>query len=205
MRFELFNHSRINETREFLIEYFFKREPISQSLGLREEEIIPFLDLLLPKAAEEQLSLVAIDEFDHLCGVLICDDYFGNIPPEFENLDEKIQNIFCFLDVLGQKFRGEHLAIENEYFHLLIIATNVKGISKELTAKALELAKIKNYSHAVLEATGKTSQHISENGLNFTEINRLFYNKFQVDGKLIFTNLPENEYCKFLFLDLRTL
>jgi hypothetical protein len=194
--------SNLESASKLLSEHFFQREPISPLLGLTEDEINFFLDVVLQKAIKDELSVVALNEANEVVGCIISDDYFSNPPDDFSNITPKLNPVFLLLKKLGDEFRSIYPFEENKYYHLFMIATNEKGIATPLTDEAIKLALSKGYKYAVLEATGTISQHIAENSLNFKELTTIKYSEFEFKGDKIFESILDSDACKFYIKEI---
>ncbi|MBI1837108.1 MAG: hypothetical protein HYR91_07565 [Flavobacteriia bacterium] len=198
----IFGKEHFEATKKCLFDNFFGIEPMTKVLQISSEEIDLFLEVILGKAAHEGLSLVAINSKDEIVGCIISDDYFGETAPGFELISDKFHPIFCLLEELGTKFRASKKPNLNAYFHLFMITTKQRGIAKELTNKAIDLARNKGFKYAILEATGPTSQHISENTFHFEEIDKIEYSNFKIANKLIFQAVSDAQDCKLYLRNL---
>lgn len=195
--FSLLTQNDAEKTKSFLLNHFFPAEPISKVLNLELNEISTFLDYLIEKAVEEQLSVIAKDDLNNIIGCIISQDYFQVEPNKTPQISPKFDSLFALLDELAIPFIEKNEAMLSNYIHILIIATSIKGISSELTEYALQIGKKKGYTKAVLEATGVISQGLVQHKLNFVELNRILYSEFKFNNKLVFENITTSDSCVF--------
>lgn len=183
--------------KNFLFNHFFKFEPISKVLDLTEDEIFFFLEITLTNAVKDGLSTILLSNDEKIIGCIIVEDYFKDIDDSYELISEKFTPLFVFLDELGVPFKKQYKKTKNTFAHLLMIATSEKKVTSKLIEHSLNHLKQKEYKYAVLEATGKISQHISLNKFHFNEINRINYDDFLFGNEYVFKSIKESESCVF--------
>lgn len=182
--------------KDFMKNYFFTHEPISKLLNLNENEIEIFMHEILPNILKENLSFISLNENNEINGCVLCEDFYSRISTnEAFQFNKKFLPLFTLLEELDAVYISKNEIQKNDTFHLLMIATNEKGLSVEMTNFALEYAKKNHFKNAILEATGPISQFIAHQKLNFQILKRVYYNDFTFDNTHIFKGIEGTDCC----------
>lgn len=97
--YELFDIHALDDMAVVIAEAFARYEPMAVIQGVSREELVDFVKLFGPKAAKEELSVLARDrETGQVIGAMLADD-FASAPPEgIEHTSETFGPILGLLD-----------------------------------------------------------------------------------------------------------
>lgn len=172
---------------------FSQYEPMGMAMGLSREEILTFVRLFGPKAADEGLSLVAkISDTDTMIGALLSED-FGSPPPEgLGKMSKKLLPILTLLEQLDKQYMEKKEFRLGEVLHMFMVGVSpectARGVATHLSELGMEYAAVKGYRTAVVEATGSISQNIARK-LGFAERFSTLYKEFTFEGEKVFASI----------------
>lgn len=72
------------------------------------------------------------------------------------------------------------------------------NLATMLIEKSLKLARLKNYSYAIGEATSSTTQHILRDKLGFDDRFAIEYKSYTYNAKYVFNNVKNTSSCILL-------
>jgi GNAT superfamily N-acetyltransferase len=176
-----------------IAEAFSHYEPMAVAQDLSRGELVDFIKLLGPKAAQEALTVLARDQAtDRVIGAVLTDDFASAPPKGIEHISEKFGPILALLDELDTQYKqGKSLHV-GEYLHLFIIAImhqhTGKKVAQNLIQACLENGLRKGYRMAVTEATGVISQHIFRK-CGFVDRIEIPYKTFIYQGRRVFMSI----------------
>ena len=108
--------------------------------------------------------------------------------------------VFALLETLDQSTDKFDNVKPGEVFHPFMVGvdpnSNIKGLAVLMSEKSLALAKAKGYREAVLEATGRASQHIYKNRLGYSTIGSIIYREFEFEGQRPFADMQAADCCE---------
>jgi ribosomal protein S18 acetylase RimI-like enzyme len=193
VRYELFDMHALDEMAVMVADAFARYEPMTITQNFSLEELVEFIKLRGPKAAQEELTVLARDqETGQVVGALLTDD-FASAPPEgIEHLSEKLGPTWALLDALDTQYKqGKNLRV-GDSLHLLMIAVTHQHtgskVAQNLIQACLENGIRKGYKAAVTEATGVVSQHIFRK-CGFVDRIEISYKTFTYHGKRVFATI----------------
>lgn len=171
-------------------------DPPNVAVGLEPAEFEAFVALLCPRAAEEQLSLVAHTvETGELVGAMLTEDSANEPPAGIDRLSAKLGPIFDLLGQLAAELRGNAPIPRGECLHLFLLGVLPRhagrGIARELVTRTLAHGAARGYRRAVTEATNRTSQHVFRQ-LGFVERARRSYGEHWFAGQRPFASIAEH-------------
>lgn len=195
INFSTFRASEADELAGLLAEVFTRRDPPAVAVGLTPTAFESFVRVLCPKAAAQELTIVARSaETGEMVGALLTEDWASAAPDGMDRLDPKFDPIFDILGQLDADYRAGRTVREGETLHLFLlgVAAHVagKGVAQGLVATCLAHGAGRKYRTAITEATGKTSQHIFRK-LGFVERVRRSYQDHQFAGRRFFEAIAD--------------
>jgi GNAT superfamily N-acetyltransferase len=156
-------------------------------------ELFDFVKLFGPKAAKEELSVLARDrETGQVIGAMLADDFASEPPEGIEHTSETFGPILGLLDEADTQYkRGKSLRV-GDYLHLFMIAVarqhTGKKVAQNLIEACLENGVRKGYQTAVTEATGVISQYICRK-YGFVDRLTISYKTFEYLGSRVFASI----------------
>jgi hypothetical protein len=193
VRYELFELPALDELAEVLVEAFGRHEPMTIATGSSREELVAFVKLFGPKAAEEGVTIVARDlASGAMIGALLTDDFAAPPPEGFEQVGERFQPTLSMLEQMDAQYRQGRDIRAGEYLHLFMIgvsrASTGRKVARNLVGTCLENGLRKGYRVAVTEATGTVSQHIFR-GWGFVDRLTVLYKEYNYKGRRVFESI----------------
>src|SRR5436305_1792130 len=94
--YELFDLHALDEMAVMIAEAFTRFEPMAVTQNFSLEELVEFIKLRGPKAAQEELTVLARDRATgQVIGALLTDDFASAPPQGIEHLSEKFGPIWA--------------------------------------------------------------------------------------------------------------
>lgn len=202
----------IDETIRVLSESFYHGEPITSRLAFNwsRRNWLDFTALLVPRMAEEEHTILAIDlASQKIVGGFLSEDFYNPFPSQFNectslsaphissvlNTIERLET--CLLSYFNLE---SSLKVEKGIFlHLWMLgvlpAYRRKKIGHFLYTYSLEQAKESNYHYAFAECTGTESTAMAKKNKGDC-IHELDYSKWTDGKKKPFKNLPREGHKK---------
>src|SRR4051794_39968344 len=120
----IYSAADIDGAVRVLTEAFTRREPLGIAVGMTAPDFEAFVRLLAPKAAAEQLTVVARDsETCDIVGVMLTEDSASPAPDGLDTLNPRFAPIFDFLHELEAEHRaGGRSPRPGEWLHLFLLA-----------------------------------------------------------------------------------
>jgi ribosomal protein S18 acetylase RimI-like enzyme len=184
------------EIGRLLAESFTQHDPPAIAVGLTPDEFEAFVQLWLPGAGVDGLTIVARDyETGQLAGALLTDDAVAAPPRGLEGLTEKFDPIFDLLGQIDTEYRDGKTIVPGQQLHLFLLGVAEqfagRGIGQQLVAACLRNGAAKGYTSAISEATNPVSQHIFR-GLGFKMQAERSYGEYRFDGSAVFASIAEH-------------
>jgi ribosomal protein S18 acetylase RimI-like enzyme len=181
---------------KLLAEVFFRYDPPAVAAELTVSEFESFVRLLCPKAAVEELTIVArVAGTGELIGALLTEDSASALPDGMDRLSVKFDPIFDILGQLDEEYRGGKAVRPGESLHLYLLGVSDRvagrGVAQQLVAACLEHGRRRGYRVAVTEATNKVSQHIFRKQGFVARVQRS-YEAYRFDGRQVFAAIAEH-------------
>ena len=173
-------------------------EPMSQHLGITQDEFIQFARLFIEKTAREGLSVVAVDE-QQVIGATIAEDYVTEPPAGLEAISEKFAPVFALLESLGERYVASQGVIPGTHYHIFMCGVFQQYANRRLAQKlnrfAQDVARERKFKTAVCEATGRISQFVCTNQLEFNYVDEINYQDFLLAGEAVFADITSVDSC----------
>jgi len=178
-----------------------KYDPFSRGLGLSQAQWGVMAQMFVQRAAEKDLSFVAIDpETERVEGVIINEDWKEKQPEMYRTLVDwaPVRAIF---NELHTRFKSSHPRIAHGkvlhplYFTCVRPEARKLGIVTSLWEKSVELARNRNYEKMVAEAGNPVSEAVFQK-LGFDEASNVSYDEFRFQGKKPFADLKKEGFFK---------
>lgn len=201
--YEVFRENDMEQTIACIIETFSRKEPMVIALGIIPDENLFFVKIVCEKAVKDGLSIVAKDKVTgKVIGFCLSEDLESEPPEGFDKINMKIHPILELLTRLDEEYKKSRKVIKGKFFHLYMVGVSEpfekQNIGTTLLDENLKLAKLKNFSVAIAEATGSVSQHIIRYKLEFNEMFAIDYKSFKYKGKNVFKNIENSPSCILL-------
>jgi len=194
VQYELFDMYALDEMALTVAEAFNRYEPMTVAQAVPFQEFVEFVQLLGPKAQQEELTVLARDqETGQVIGAMIADDFASALPEGMGLLGKAFQPIFALLAELDEQYKKGRTLRLGEYLHLFMIAVDHRHqgrkVAQNLVRACLENAARKGYHTAVAEATGVISQHLFRSGFGFRDRLEIPYKTFVYEGRPVFASI----------------
>jgi GNAT superfamily N-acetyltransferase len=179
-----------------LAHVFSRSDPPAIAAGLTASEFEAFVRLLIPKAAAEELTVVArLAGTGELIGALLTEDSASSLPGGMDRLSPKFDPIFDILGQLDAEYRGGRAARPGDSLHLFLLGVSDRvagrGVAQQLVAASLQRGRRRGYRIAVTEATNRVSQHIFLRQGFVARVQRS-YQAHRFDGRQVFASIAEH-------------
>lgn len=207
--YQILAEENLASSIECISRTFQSGEPMTKALGITLEEFKYFAKILLRKAVNDQLSLVATDNITgQVVGILIGEDFVTEALEGIETVSPKFLPIFELLGGLDEAYKEKSLVKSGQLYHIFMVGVykEYAGLSVQLTNKVEIMARKKGYTSAIAEATSAISQKIYTKRLGFKEVEEIppvRYAEFQHEGKSVFANITECDSCRLIIKDYR--
>ena len=196
---EVLGPQHINGATACIASTFAAGEPMSQHLGITQDEFIQFARLFIEKTAREGLSVVALDEEQRVIGATIAEDYVTEPPAGLEAISEKFTPVFALLESLGERYVASQGVTSGTHYHIFMCGVYQQYANRRLAQKlnrfAQDMARERGFKAAVCEATGRISQFVSVNQLGFDYVDEINYQDFLLDGEAVFAGITSVDSC----------
>jgi GNAT superfamily N-acetyltransferase len=194
--YALFTESDTSDMARLLGQVFSRRDPPAVAVGLSGAEFEEFVQLFCPKAAAEELTIIARSAATgDMIGALLAEDSSSAPPETLSQVSTKFNPIFDILGQLDAEYReGRPPVQRGEWIHLFLLGVADdflgKGLAQQLVAACLENGVRKGYRLAVTEATNKISQHVFRKQ-GFSERVKRSYTDHVFDGHAFFRSIAD--------------
>lgn len=195
INFSTYRASDADELAGLLGEAFTRRDPPAVAVGLTPPEFESFVRLLCPKAAAEELTIVARSaETGEMIGALLTEDWASPAPDGMDRLAPKFDPIFDILGQLDTDYRAGRTVRPGDTLHLFLLGVAAhfvgQGVAQGLVAACLAHGAGKKYRTAITEATSRTSQHVFRKQ-GFVERVRRSYQDHRFEGRTFFEAIAD--------------
>jgi hypothetical protein len=198
--YEIFKEDDSEQTIACIIDVFPRREPLTETLHITPDEFYYFAKIYCKKAVKDGLSIIAKDrDTGGVIGFIISEDLASEPPEGIEMISKKFHPIMALLYRLEEEYKKTRRVNKGEVLHLFMggVSQRYEGrnISTTLIDENLKLAKMKNFSYAIGEVTGKAVLHITRDKLGFIEKHAIEYESFTYKGVKVFKNIETSTRC----------
>lgn|SRR3990170_5643509 len=202
--YEMLSMKNLEETIACIVDVFPRAEPMTKAVEITSDEFYPFAEIYCKKAIRERLSLIARDmATGNIIGFLISENLASEPPNGIETINEKFLPIIKLLDGLDENYKEEALKLnERNILRLFMVGVSKHyeglNLATTLIEENLKLARQKNFSRAIGEATSSITQHILRDKLGFNEKFSIEYKSYTYNGKHVFKNVKNPSRCVLL-------
>eukprot|EP01117_Protostelium_nocturnum_P006271 TRINITY_DN2262_c0_g1_i1.p1 TRINITY_DN2262_c0_g1~~TRINITY_DN2262_c0_g1_i1.p1 ORF type:complete len:238 (+),score=61.00 TRINITY_DN2262_c0_g1_i1:264-977(+) len=176
-------------------------DPFTRSLKLSPTQWGVMAQMFVQRAAHNDMSLIAYDqETDQVDGVIINEDWKTAPPSDYHELIDW-RPVRAMFNDLHIRFKSTQPRIEAGkiihplYFTCVRPENRGAGIASELWTRSLDLARERNYTDIVCEASAPSSVNLCKK-LGFREVVSIKYQDFLFEGKFVFEELNNTEFSK---------
>jgi len=200
IRHEIMQPGDLEQTIACIIDAFPRAEPMTKALRITPDEFYLFAEMYCKKAIKDRLSVIAKDTVSgNVIGFLISGNLASEPPEGIETIHEKFHPIMALLDTLDEEYKKSVTVNEENVLRLFMGGVSKqyegKNIVTTLIEENLTLAKLKNFSRAIGEATGSVSQHILLDKLGFQNKYVIEYKAFTYNGEHVFRHIEDASRC----------
>ena len=186
IRYEICGASDIPDLVRTLAESFPRRDPLATAVGLTSDEFAVFLSAVTGSTAEAGLTIVARDTSSGaMAGALLVEDAATPAPVDPGAMSPKFGPIF---ELLGQ-LDDDRLPQPGQTLHVFLLGVpepyGGRGIAHHLVQACLANAAERGYRSAIVEASGRVSQHVFGK-LGFVGRALASYGDYHRDGVAVF-------------------
>ncbi|MFI8418589.1 GNAT family N-acetyltransferase [Serratia sp. NPDC078593] len=197
--YQLLNQATSSQAIDCLCSVFSTHEPLGKALGIRADELRPFVTDLVHYAVENQLSWVAIHEASsRLAGVKIFTDFEHDfIPDDYNN--EKLDTIFKFLHSIYDYKKNDEGLENNKLLHCWMTAVwpefQRQGVLRKMYQMGASWAYKQGYRHCISEVTSQYNLAFLEKETEVTQLNTLHYAQYETQGTYPFLAAEDSKMC----------
>jgi GNAT superfamily N-acetyltransferase len=194
VRYALLRAADATQVTALLADTFSLGEPMAAALQVTSEEMVAFVRLFMPRAVEQELSVVArAVRTGRLVGAVITDE-LGMPPPEgMDSISPRFAPLLTLLDQLDHAYLQDRVADAGEILHPFMVGVHPeatgRGVAGGLLDACLENGVRRGYRTAVTEATGARSQHVFRTR-GFQDRLTAPYTAFRFAGRPVFAAIP---------------
>jgi len=182
-------------------------DPFTKALGLSQTQWGIISSIFLSRAAEAELSFVAINtETNQVEGVLINEDWKQQPPRLYHQLDDwrPVRAIFNELHTRYKAIRPRieyGKVIHPLYFTCVRPESRRKGIVTTLWEKTILVAREHNYETMVTEAGSSAAANIFLKKLGFKEVVCVSLRDFKFEGQTVFAKEGMDEFGRLAIFE----
>lgn len=196
VKYEIYSATDAEDMTRLLGDVFSCNDPPAYAVGVTASEFAAFVELLCPKAAAEELTVIARESrTGDLVGAMLTEDFASDLPEGLDRISPKFDPIFDILGQLDEDYRANYTFRPGVAIHLLLLGVAERfagrGIAQRLVEQSLAHAVTKGYRTAVTEATNKVSQHIFRK-LGFVDRVTRAYKTHRFEGSHPFKSVAEH-------------
>lgn len=189
--YEILQEKDLEETATLISEIFSRGEPVTRSLETTAEEFQYFAEIYCKKAVREGLSIIAKDK-GKIIAFIISEDFDTDQPEGIQKIDKKIVILMALVDEIEKDIKSNKKEGERR-FHMFLGGTEKqyenRHIATTLVEESMKLAKIKNFTSAIVQPSGFATQHMFIDKFRFEQKGIVEYKTFLYEGKNVFKNI----------------
>lgn len=171
---------------------FCDSEPITKYLGIKYSDYQGFAKEVVQKAVKDGMSVVAVDQHNHVIACVIAEDIANPFKPVLTQYP-KLKPIFSLLDQLSEPFLAGKKFIKGKIAHIWIAIVSSeyrgKGLSTAIDMACATICMRKGYDFAYAEFTNDISEKITHHYKVYELCNSINYNEFTDEGQAPFKGL----------------
>jgi GNAT superfamily N-acetyltransferase len=208
IRYTVCDPSDVLEMSRLLADTFSRSDPPAVAVGLTAAEFEVFVRIVARPAGTQRLTIIARDiGSGEMAGALLAEDAAAPPPNGMDELSEKFEPIFDLFEELAARIPEAPEAKPGAVLHLFLLGTADRfagrGIGQHLVGACLANGRGLGYRIAVVEATGRTSQHIASK-FGFVARAQMAYADYRREGVAVFESLSEQGGPMAMILDMRS-
>jgi hypothetical protein len=189
--YEILQEEDLEETATLISEVFSKGEPMTKALEITAKEFYYFVEIYCKKAVNEGLSTIAKNK-GKVIGFIISEDFDSTPPEGIQKIDIKVVPWMALIDAVEKDAKSNKKEGERR-FHMFLGGTDKqyenKHINTTMIEESLKLAKIKNFTSAMVEPTGFATQYMFTDKFKFEKKVMIEYKTFLFEGENVFKNI----------------
>lgn len=209
-RLEILNRSHIDGVVEMMTIAFCDDEPMTRYIDMPYEGFRPFAEIITNKAAQDGLSVVAL-QGERVIACTIVEDIADPAPLDPATLHPKFHYILGYLEQLSRAFFNGKTFAPNHLAHLFITAVDKDfrglGISRAVNLKTHQVVADRHYDFICCEFTNYLNERGTVKYLPYDKllIGTCLYNEFVLEGEMPFPTLASgtNAYLWSLYPDAK--
>ncbi len=171
---------------------FCDSEPITKHLNIQYRDYENFAKEVVRKAIQDGMSVVAVDQHNHVVACVIAEDLANPFEPMLAEYP-KLKPIFALLDQLSEPFLTGKTFYKGKIAHIWIAIVSAayrgKGLSTAIDMACATICMRKGYDFAYAEFTNDISEKITHHYKIYELCNSINYNDFTYEGQNIFKGL----------------
>jgi hypothetical protein len=179
---------------EVMTQSFCNYEPMTKFINVTYDEFKPFAEIVVAKAIEDKMSVVALDK-GRVVACTVVEDLVDPAPLDLNKLTPKFKYIFSLLEQISGPYFKDKKINKNQIAHLFITAVHPdyfhQGLSRQVNFQSIFAAKKRKYNLMVSELT----HWFNEKGLvkylpHAKQIlGTMVYNDYELEGHRPFKGL----------------
>lgn len=192
-RYEVLNKEHYDQAVNVIADSFCEYEPMTKYLGITPIEFTPFARMIVTKAIQDGLSIVALDN-NKVAACTIVEDIANPLNIAID-ADPRFKMIIALFDNLGSDFFNERAMYKGHIAHLFMTAVDKdyhgQGLSRKINFESIRLARERNFDFMCCEFTHDFNEKGTVNQLknNKLLIRSQQYKDFIFNGIKPFENL----------------
>ncbi len=145
-----------NDAIEVMTKSFCDYEPMTKFINMTYEEFEPFANIIIDKAIEDKLSVVALDG-KRIVACTAVEDLIDPAPIDLNKLTPKFKYIFSLLESLSGPYLADKTIDKNHVAHLFITAVHPdyhkRGLSRQINFQSIKVAMQREFDFMLSELT----------------------------------------------------
>merc|ERR1711907_253635 len=173
------------------------QDPFNNIMGLKKRHWRRMAGLFVERAAQDNLSLVAVDENNgEVMGVMLNEDWKEVPPKEFRSLGEDWKPTQAIFAAANNQFKASqgHIArgqmLHTLYFSCVHPDMRRQGLMQNMWQESVAVAQRYNFSEMMAHCSSDKVARLAEK-LGFEKAASVKYKDFKYEGHEEFAELPE--------------
>ncbi len=191
--YEILDAARGAEAGAMIAETFSRDEPLAVAAGQTAGEFVAMLDIFIPVALPENLSVCAIDDGD-VVGVALATRFTTVPPPEIADATPHYPPIGAIIEALEAGYEATNADTLQTCLHLHMLAVSQEARGRGIAGTLVDLCaangSASGFATMVADATNPASQRVFAR-CGFAEIARIDYNSFTFEGSRTFASAAD--------------
>lgn len=190
-RFDTLGQPQTGAAIDLITGIFRRHEPLALTVGQTHDEFKAMLDVFLPAALPDGLTMGAFD-LDRLVGIALTTPFTFTPPPEIEGTSPTYPPIGALIEALEHGYEHQNAGRLDRCAHINMLAIDDtmrgRGIGQALVNATTQNARAKGFDAVLSDATNPTSQWVFAN-LGFETRNEIRYDTFDHGGARTFASI----------------